>query len=45
MARHMDDIAFVHSMTSKTNTHGPGCIFMNTGQVNEGFPSAGAWFK
>lgn len=45
MARHADDIAFVHSMTSKTNTHGPGCIFMNTGQVMEGFPSAGAWFS
>jgi hypothetical protein len=45
MARHVDDIAFVHSMTSKTNTHGPGCIFMNTGQVREGFPSAGAWFS
>ncbi len=45
MAQHVDDIAFVHSMTSKTNTHGPGCIFMNTGQVMEGFPSAGAWFS
>jgi len=45
MAAHADDIAFVHSMTSKTNTHGPGCIFMNTGQVSEGFPSAGAWFS
>jgi hypothetical protein len=43
MARHVDDIAFVHSMTSKTNTHGPGCVFMNTGHVSEGFPSAGAW--
>jgi hypothetical protein len=30
-------------MTSKSNTHGPGCIFMNTGNVQEGFPSAGAW--
>lgn len=45
MARHADDIAFIHSMTSKTNTHGPGCVFMNTGQVNEGFPSAGAWYS
>lgn len=45
MGQHVDDIAFVHSMTSKTNTHGPGCVFMNTGQVNEGFPSAGAWYS
>ncbi len=43
MARHVDDIAFVHSMTSKSNTHGPGCIFMNTGHATEGFPAAGAW--
>jgi hypothetical protein len=43
MARHVDHIAFVHSMTSRTNTHGPGCVFMNTGHVQEGFPSAGAW--
>jgi hypothetical protein len=43
MARHVDEIAFVHSMTSKTNTHGPGCVFMNTGHVQEGFPAAGAW--
>jgi hypothetical protein len=43
MARHIDDIAFIHSMQSKTNTHGPGCVFMNTGTIFEGFPSAGAW--
>ena len=30
-------------MQSKTNTHGPGCVFMNTGTIFEGFPSAGAW--
>jgi len=40
---HVDDIAFIHSLHSKTNTHGPGCVFMNTGHVSEGFPSAGAW--
>lgn len=45
MSRHVDDIAFVHSMMSKTNTHGPGCVFMNTGHATEGFPSAGAWLS
>lgn len=45
MAKHVDDIAFIHSMTSKTNTHGPGCVFMNTGHATEGFPSAGAWLS
>ncbi|MFN3191022.1 MAG: DUF1501 domain-containing protein [Aureliella sp.] len=43
MAKHVDDIAFCHGMFSKSNTHGPGCLFMNTGHVTEGFPSAGAW--
>jgi hypothetical protein len=43
MAAHVDDIAFIHSMTSKTNTHGPGCVFMNTGHATEGFPAAGSW--
>jgi Protein of unknown function (DUF1501) len=43
MAQHVDDIAFLHSMKSKTNTHGPGCVLMNTGHAQEGFPSAGAW--
>jgi hypothetical protein len=43
MARHVDDMAFIHSMKSKTNTHGPGCVLMNTGRTEEGFPSAGAW--
>ncbi len=43
IAKHVDDMAFIHSMTSKTNTHGPGCVLMNTGHAQEGFPSAGAW--
>jgi len=45
MARHVDEIAFFHAMTSKTNTHGPGCVFVNTGHATEGFPSAGAWIS
>lgn len=43
MARHVDDMAFIHSMSSKTNTHGPGCINMNSCFTREGFPSAGSW--
>jgi len=45
MAQHVDDIAFFHGMHSKTNTHGPGCVFVNTGHATEGFPSAGAWIS
>ena len=43
MARHVDDIAFVHSMASRTNTHGPGCVNMNSCFTRDGFPSAGSW--
>lgn len=40
-----DDIAFVHSLTSKTNTHGPAENFLSTGFVQDGFPSLGAWLS
>ncbi|MCP5541944.1 MAG: DUF1501 domain-containing protein [Akkermansiaceae bacterium] len=43
LAELADDICFIHSLTSKTNTHGPGENFMSTGQTLEGFPSLGAW--
>ncbi len=39
----VDDFAFVHSLTSKTNTHGPAENFLSTGFVPDGFPSIGAW--
>lgn len=38
-----DDLCFIHSLTGKTNTHGPGENFMSTGFTLDGFPSAGAW--
>jgi hypothetical protein len=38
-----DDICFFHSLTGKTNTHGPGENFMSTGFTLDGFPSMGAW--
>ncbi|MGE3315287.1 MAG: DUF1501 domain-containing protein [Planctomycetaceae bacterium] len=39
----VDDICFIHSLTSKTNTHGPGENFMSTGYTLNGFPSIGTW--
>jgi uncharacterized protein (DUF1501 family) len=36
-------MCFLHSLTSKTNTHGPGEMFLSTGFALEGFPSMGAW--
>jgi uncharacterized protein (DUF1501 family) len=43
LAELTDDIAFVHSLTSKTNTHGPAENFLSTGSIFDGFPSIGAW--
>jgi hypothetical protein len=41
----VDDIAFVHSMTSKSNVHGPATYMQNTGFVLPGFPNMGAWIS
>lgn len=43
LAEHADDMCFIHSLTGKTNTHGPGENFMSTGYTLDGFPSMGAW--
>jgi len=43
LAAQVDDFAFVHSLTSKSNTHGPAENFLSTGFVQDGFPSIGAW--
>lgn len=39
----VDDMAFVHSMISKSNVHGPATFMQATGFVLPGFPSMGAW--
>ena len=38
-----DEMCFIHSMTAKSNTHGPAENQMATGFVLDGFPSMGAW--
>jgi hypothetical protein len=38
-----DDMAFVHSMISKSNVHGPATFMQNTGFVLPGFPCMGSW--
>lgn len=38
-----DEICFIHSLTNKSNTHGPAENVMNTGFIFDGFPSMGAW--
>src|SRR6056297_2781942 len=43
LAELTDDIAFIHSLTSKSNTHGPAENFLSTGTPLDGFPSLGSW--
>jgi hypothetical protein len=43
VAAKVDDIAFIHSMFSLSNDHGPALFQMNTGTVLAGHPSMGSW--
>lgn len=38
-----DEMCFVHSMTAKSNTHGPAENQMSTGFTLDGFPGIGCW--
>ena len=38
-----DDLCFIHSLITETNTHGPGENVMCTGSNLDGLPSIGAW--
>jgi hypothetical protein len=41
----VDDLAFIHSMVSKSNIHGPATFMQATGFTLPGFPSMGAWIS
>ena len=43
LAEMTDEMCFIHSMTAKSNTHGPGENQMSTGFTLDGFPGMGAW--
>ncbi len=43
LASMADDYAFIHSLTNKSNTHGPAENYISTGFTLDGFPSMGAW--
>ncbi len=43
LARHVDEIAFLNSMQSKSALHGPAMFMANSGFTLPGFPSMGAW--
>ena len=43
LAQRVDDMAFIHSMQSKSALHGPAMFMANSGFTLPGFPSMGAW--
>jgi hypothetical protein len=43
LARHVDDLAFIHSCWTATNNHSPALFQINTGMSRMGFPCVGAW--
>ncbi len=43
VAKHVDDIAFVHSMTADSPIHGSAMLQMNSGKILSGSPCLGSW--
>src|SRR5438105_6867794 len=45
LARCVDDIAFIHSMTADSPIHGSAMLQMNTGKILSGSPCLGTWLN
>ncbi len=43
VAKHVDDIAFIHSMTADSPIHGSAMLMMNSGRLLSGSPAMGSW--
>jgi hypothetical protein len=43
LAQHVDDIAFLHSMTADSPQHGSAMLQMNSGKILSGSPCLGSW--
>ena len=43
MARHVDDLCFIHSLQTEGVAHGPATLFLHCGSTNLIRPSMGAW--
>ena len=43
MARHVDKMAFIHSLHTTSNNHSPALFAMNTGVTRMGAPCVGSW--
>lgn len=43
VAKHVDDIAFLHSLTADSPIHGSAMLMMNSGKILSGNPTLGSW--
>src|SRR5256714_3457736 len=43
IAKHVDDLAFIHSCFTQTNNHSPALFQVNTGMSRMGYPCVGSW--
>jgi hypothetical protein len=43
IARHVDDLCFLHGMHTEGVAHGPATLFLHTGSINLVRPSVGSW--
>jgi len=43
MARHVDDLCFIHSLHTEGVAHGPATLFLHCGSTNFIRPSVGSW--
>ncbi len=43
MARHVDDVCFIHSLQADSNNHAPASYQMHTGDIRPGKASLGSW--
>ncbi|HXD86718.1 MAG TPA: DUF1501 domain-containing protein, partial [Urbifossiella sp.] len=43
MAKHVDKMAFIHSLWGESNNHSPALFKINTGMTRMGFPCVGSW--
>jgi hypothetical protein len=43
MAKHVDEMAFMHGCHTETNNHAPALFEINTGMSRMGFPCVGSW--
>jgi hypothetical protein len=43
MAKHVDDVCFIHSLQAESNNHAPASYQMHTGEITAGKASMGSW--